>query len=373
MTITRRRFISWMGGVAAAGAMIPNVASGARADRHFPGYSDGSGVLHDITRCIGCRKCEAACNRVSQLEPPDRPFDDLEVLDQPRRTHTRAFTVVNRYMPITSIQGQPVDPTGGAILPDRTHEPRVPLYVKTQCNHCLEPACASACFVKALKKTTTGAVIYDASLCVGCRYCMIACPFNIPTYEYDQPLTPRIRKCDLCHDRQTQGLPPGCVAACPKEALNFGPRATLIDLARRRIMDHPGRYIPHIYGEKEMGGTSWLYLSGVPFAAVGMREDLGDLPASAFTAGVLETIPIIVGVWPVLLTGIYAISKRKDTIAAQEQQAAVAEALAAEKDQSRAQMETLKKKYLAEKEAAVQAAVKNALADTAQKEPTSDI
>jgi hypothetical protein len=147
----------------------------------------------------------------------------------------------------------------------------------------------------------------------------------------------------------------------------------LIDLARRRIMDHPGRYIPHIYGEKEMGGTSWLYLSGVPFAAVGMREDLGDLPASAFTAGVLETIPIIVGVWPVLLTGIYAISKRKDTIAAQEQQAAVAEALAAEKDQSRAQMETLKKKYLAEKEAAVQAAVKNALADTAQKEPTPDI
>lgn len=371
MTISRRRFISWMG-VAAAGAMIPNVASGARADRHFPGYKDSSGVLHDITRCIGCRKCEAACNRVSKLPPPDRPFDDLKVLNQPRRTQTRAFTVVNRYFPITSIHGQPAHHTGGA-FPDRLSEMNSPLYVKTQCNHCLEPACASACFVKALKKTTTGAVVYDASLCVGCRYCMIACPFNIPTYEYDQPLTPRIRKCDLCHDRLIQGLPPGCVAECPKEALNFGSRATLIDLARRRIMDHPGRYIPHIYGENEMGGTSWLYLSGVAFSSVGMREDLGDLPASAFTAGVLETIPVIVGLWPVLLTGIYAISKRKDAIAAQERQAAVAEALAAEKDQSRVQLENVKKKYLAEKDAAVQTAVKNALSDAAHKETTPDI
>lgn len=371
MTITRRRFISWMG-VAAAGSMIPNVAFGARADRHFPGYHDSSGVLHDITRCIGCRKCEAACNRVSQLPPPDRAFDDLKVLAQPRRTQTRAFTVVNRYFPIAPIQGQPADPAWG-IRPGRVSEPNGPLFVKTQCNHCLEPACASACFVKALKKTTTGAVVYDASLCVGCRYCMIACPFNIPTYEYDRPMTPRIRKCDLCHDRLTQGLSPGCVVECPKEALNFGPRKALIDLARRRIMGQPERYIPHIYGEKEMGGTSWLYLSGVPFKTVGMREDLGDLPASAFTAGVLETIPIIVGLWPVLLTGIYAISKRKDAIAAKEHQASVAAALAAAHDQSRAQMETLKKKYLAEKEAAIQTAVENALADTAQKESTPDV
>lgn len=371
MTITRRRFISWMG-VAAAGAMIPNDASGARGDRNLIGGMDASGVLHDITRCIGCRKCEAACNRVSKLPPPERPFDDLNVLDQPRRTQTRAFTVVNRYLPMTPISDRPAHPAGKTD-PERSSAQNGSVYVKTQCNHCLEPACASACFVKAFRKTRTGAVVYDASLCVGCRYCMIACPFNIPTYEYDEPLTPRIRKCDLCHDRLIQGLPPGCVAECPKEALSFGPRAALIDLARRRIMDHPRRYIPHIYGENEMGGTSWLYLSGVAFSSVGMREDLGDLPASAFTAGVLETIPLIVGLWPVLLTGIYAISKRKDAIAAMERQAAVAEALATEKDQSRVQLENVKKKYLAEKDAAVQTAVKNALADAAHKETTPDI
>jgi len=359
-------------GVAAAGAMIPSVASGAKGDRNFIGHKDASGVLHDITRCIGCRKCEAACNRVSKLPPPDLAFDDLTVLDQSRRTQTRAFTVVNRYLPITPISDRPARQTGKTD-PERSSAQNGPLYVKTQCNHCLEPACASACFVKAFRKTRTGAVVYDASLCVGCRYCMIACPFNIPTYEYDEPLTPRIRKCDLCHDRLIQGLPPGCVAECPKEALSFGPRAALIDLARRRIMDHPKRYLPHIYGENEMGGTSWLYLSGVAFSSVGMREDLGDLPASAFTAGVLGTIPVIVGLWPVLLTGIYAISKRKDAVAAMERQAAVAEALAAEKDQSRIQLENVKKKYLAEKDAAVQTAVKNALAEAAHKETTPDI
>lgn len=349
MTITRRGFLSWMG-VAAAGALIPDDAAAARADQHFPGHPDSAGVLHDITRCIGCRKCEAGCNQVSKLDPPDRPFDDLTVLEQPRRTRPEVFTVVN----------QAATPNGR-------------LFVKTQCNHCLEPACASACFVKAFKKTATGAVTYDASLCVGCRYCMIACPFNIPTYEYDRPLTPRIRKCDLCHDRLLQGLPPGCVAACPTEALNFGPRTALLDLARRRILDHPGRYVAHIYGEREMGGTSWLYLSGAPFTSVGMREDLGELPASAFTASVLENVPIIVGLWPVLLTGIYVISKRKDAIAEQERQAAVAAVLAKAKDQTRDQLATVKKEYLAEKEAAIQKAVKQALADAASKEPTADV
>lgn len=371
MTVTRRRFMSWMG-VAAAGTLIPNIASGAKIDRNFGMYQKGYGVLHDITRCIGCRKCEAACNLVSDLPPPERPFDDLKILDERRRTHTGAFTVVNRYSATTSMREQSArqaDVTNPYPASGRNHL----LYVKTQCNHCLEPACASACFVKALKKTETGAVIYDASLCVGCRYCMVACPFNIPTYEYDEPLTPRIRKCDLCHNRLIQGLPPGCVAECPKDALTFGPRKILLDLARRRIMNHPGRYIPHIYGENEMGGTNWLYLSGTPFSDLGMREDLGDLPASAFTGGVLETIPVIVGLWPILLTGIYAISKRKDAMADKARQDAVAAALSEARDQSRTEMEALKKKYMAEKEAAIQAAVRNALADATQKESTPDI
>lgn len=362
MTITRRRFMSWLG-VAATGTLVPGVAGAAGAGKQFFGHPASSGVLHDITRCIGCRKCEAACNQVSSLKAPAQPFDDLTVLNQLRRTHSEAFTVVNRF--------EPPSPAPAALRHHtETAGPGSPLFVKTQCNHCLEPACASACFVKAFRKMPTGAVVYNASLCVGCRYCMIACPFNIPTYEYHEPLTPRVRKCDLCHERLLQGLLPGCVAECPKEALTFGTRDSLLNLARRRLLDHPGRYVPHIYGENEMGGTSWLYLSGVPFTTVGMREDLGNLPASAYTERLLETIPVVVGLWPVLLTGIYAISKRKDAIAAQERQVAVAAARTEAEEEAKKQLAALKKNHQTEKETAVQAAVKKALADAEPKETT---
>lgn len=363
MTMTRRCFMGWMG-AAAVGSLVPGAALGARPDKQFSGHAESSGVLHDITRCIGCRRCEAACNRVHELGTPDRPFDDLAVMDLPRRTHHQAFTVVNRYAPPAADSA--ADGFRGGNGAARAGQ-GAPVFVKTQCNHCLEPACASACFVKAFKKYATGAVVYDESLCVGCRYCMIACPFNIPTYEYDQPLTPRIRKCDLCHQRQLAGLPPGCVADCPKEALTFGPRNALIDVARRRIGEHSGRYIPHIYGEHEMGGTSWLYLSGVSFAAVGMNERLGNLPASAFTANVLETIPIVVGLWPVLLTGIYAISRRKDAVAEQERRDAVAAVTAEAEAQAREQLAAMKKTHMADKDAAVLKAVEKALAEAASK------
>lgn len=297
MNITRRRFLGWMGaaGAAAAGAK----PAGAVTHKEFPGYPESRGVLFDATRCIGCRRCEEACNRVNGLPSPKLPFDDPSVLERERRTDAAHFTVVNRY--------------------DFPFEETVPVFCKTQCNHCLEPACVSACFVKALKKTNTGAVVYDASVCVGCRYCMIACPYDIPAYEYDEPLSPRVRKCTLCEPRVADGLLPGCVESCPTEALTFGKRETILKIARERIRKHPDRYIDHIYGEREMGGTSWLYISGVPFSRIGLREELGTKPAAEFTAGALGAVPMVVGLWPVLLTGVYAISRRKEKIAKGEQ------------------------------------------------------
>ena len=94
---------------------------------------------------------------------------------------------------------------------------------------------------------------------------MIACPFEIPTYEYDEAFTPRVMKCTMCFERVKEKKLPGCVESCPNEALTFGKRKDLIKIARERIKKYPGRYQDHIYGEAEMGGTSWLYLSGVPF------------------------------------------------------------------------------------------------------------
>ncbi|UCD33635.1 MAG: 4Fe-4S dicluster domain-containing protein [Desulfobacterales bacterium] len=301
MSISRRKFLGWVG--AAGLSTVWSGSASAATTKHFEGYPDSLGVLFDNLLCIGCRTCEEACNKVNELPPPDQPFKDLSVLDQKRRTTAKTYTIVNRY---NSSKG--------------------PILRKIQCNHCLEPACASACFVRAFKKTKEGAVTYDASVCVGCRYCMIACPFEIPAYEYDKALEPRIMKCTMCYPRVIKGLLPGCVEICPTEALSFGKRKDLIRMARDRIHRYPDWYVDHIYGEHEMGGTNWLYLSGVPYTEVDMREDLGVTPASELTAGALSSVPMIVGLWPVLLTGIYAINKRSDKIAKHEKELAVDQA-----------------------------------------------
>ena len=344
MSISRRKFLGWLGAAGFATA-LGNTARAA-SNKHFEGYPDSSGVLFDNTRCIGCRKCEEGCNRVNELPQPEHPFSDLSLLETKRRTTAKTYTIVNRYDEALSEKG--------------------PLYSKVQCNHCLEPACASACFVRAFTKTKTGAVIYDASVCVGCRYCMIACPFEIPTYEYDKAFTPRVMKCTMCYPRITKGLLPGCVEACPTEALTFGKRQDLLKIGHERIAKFPERYANHIYGENEMGGTSWLYLSAVPFKDVGMREDLGNTPAPKLTAGALSAVPIVVGLWPVLLTGIYAINKRKEKIEKQEKEHAVAAAVEKANSEAEAKLSEAMEKADKEKAAAIETAVSKALEEAAK-------
>ncbi len=197
---------------------------------------------------------------------------------------------------------------------------------------------------------------------------MIACPFEIPTYEYDKALTPRVMKCTLCHPRLVEGKLPGCVEVCPTEALTFGKREDLLHIARERIRRQPDRYVDHIYGENEMGGTSWLYIAGAPFSELGMREDLGVTPAPALTAGALGAVPIVVGLWPVLLTGIYAVSRRKDKIAQEEQADAVAQAVAASKEESKSELEKVLAMKEKEKETAINMAVKKALEEAAKEQ-----
>jgi formate dehydrogenase iron-sulfur subunit len=208
----------------------------------------------DLTRCIGCRKCEQACQTVNSLPQPEQSFDDLTILDRKRRPDEKSYTVVNRYY-------------SGKI---DERDQLVPTFVKIQCMHCQDPACASACIVGALTKKENGAVHYDASKCIGCRYCMVACPFEIPAYEYHNPITPRVMKCTFCYERVAgEGKLPGCAQICPVEAITFAKRSTLLEIGHNRIKENPGLYVDHIYGEKEVGGTSWMYLSGQPF------EDLG--------------------------------------------------------------------------------------------------
>lgn len=342
MAISRRKFIGCLG--AAIGSFAVSAGSApAASNKHFTGYPDSFGILHDISRCIGCRKCEEACNTVNQLPKPETSFEDLTVLDTRRRTDADTYTVVNRF------------------------DGSSPIFAKKQCNHCLEPACASACFVKAFTKTPTGAVVYDEKVCVGCRYCMVACPFEIPAYEYHKALTPRVTKCTMCHPRLIEGKLPGCVEACPKEALIFGKRKDLIRMAWQRIYTYPDRYTAHVYGEHEMGGTSWLYISTVEFSRTGMREDLGIKPAPELTAGALSAVPIVVGLWPVLLTGAYAISKRKERIAREEKDQAVAQTLDQARKETAKKLDDLREKLNQEKASAINFEVKKALEEAAEK------
>jgi formate dehydrogenase iron-sulfur subunit len=344
MSISRRKFLGWLG-AAGLGTALGKTARAA-SNKHFSGYSQSSGVLFDSSRCIGCRKCEEGCNRVNELPEPDRAFSDLSVMDTERRTTAKAYTIVNRY-----------NNSSGA---------ESPVYRKVQCNHCLEPACASVCFVRAFTKTKTGAVTYDASVCVGCRYCMIACPFEIPAYEYNKAFSPRIMKCTMCYPRIVKGLLPGCVEACPTEALTFGEREELLRIGRERIRRFPERYVDHIYGENEMGGTSWLYLAGVPFKEIGMREDLGVTPAPKLTSGALSAVPMVVGLWPVLLAGVYAINKRKEKIEQQEEEQAVAAALQKAEAEAKAKLTEAMETAEKQKAQAIEAAVSKALEEAAK-------
>ena len=338
MTLSRRSFLVGLGATGAG------LAAGKKAEaatgKEFKGYPDSLGVLYDISKCVGCRQCEAACNTVNDLPKPETSFDDLSVLNKKRRTDQDHFTVVNRFHP----------------------KGRKPRFAKIQCNHCQEPACASVCFVRAFRKSQVGPVIYHADLCVGCRYCMVACPFDVPAYEYDEAISPRVRKCDMCFERISGGKLPGCVSACPKEALIFGKRDDLLAIAKERIAKFPGKYVDHVYGEKEMGGTAWLYISDVPFEEVGMRMDLVSTPAPALTSGALGVVPMVVGLWPVFLTGMYGMTKRREKVAAQEQKAAVEAAVADAEAKAADEMKKQREKAEADKKKALDKADKERVA-----------
>jgi len=283
----------------AAGVSVVALGSEAGASNaEFEGYPNSYGVLHDTTLCIGCRTCELACNKSHSLPAPDKPFDDKSVLDKNRRTDARSYTVVNKF--------------------PNAKDPASPIFIKTQCNHCLEPACASACFVKAFTKSPVGAVVYHPELCVGCRYCMVACPFNIPAYEYDEPLTPRVMKCTLCHERTVKGGIPACVEDCPVEAIVYGKREDLLTMAKERIRRHPDRYTDHVYGEKEVGGTNWLYITQAPLDSIGLRTDLGHTPAPDLTREFLSSVATVDILGPTFLLGLYAISKRREAVGNEE-------------------------------------------------------
>lgn len=282
MKIGRRGFFK----VAAVTAGTAGAAAAAASPAGSAQVLDGAGVLVDTTLCVGCRACEAACSEANHLPPPE---EGEAVFGQRRDVAEQVFTVVNR----------------------TEKAPGVERFAKKQCMHCLAPACASACPVRAMDKLPAGPVVYDASKCMGCRYCMIACPFDIPKYEYGS-IAPRVRKCTFCAERQAKGLKPACTEACPSGALTFGRRAELLEVAKTRIYTNPDRYLHHVFGEREAGGTSWLYIGDVELEKLAFRTDVPERPYPDLVSGALGAPPFVMTLWPPLLMGLYAFSQRRE-------------------------------------------------------------
>jgi len=241
------------------------------------------GILYDSTRCVGCQSCEVACATANNLPEPDP--EDYPVSGTIRKTNENRRCVINAY-----------------------ETSRGEVYVKNQCMHCNQPACTSACLTKAMYKTHEGPVIWRDKKCMGCRYCMVSCPFDVPKFEYHSA-NPDIVKCDMCFDRIKEGELPACVAECPAEAITLGTRKELIAEARRRIHDDPDAYYDGIYGENEAGGTGVLYLSPVPFEELGFNTRLQNKSYPELTKGFLYSVPSIFILWPALLLGIHNATK----------------------------------------------------------------
>lgn len=232
-------------------------------------------LLLDFTRCIGCQACEQACADEHGLTT--NPPEDRLTADN--------YTVVLQH--------------GNQ-------------YYRQMCMHCETPTCESVCPVAALEKTDAGPVIYHPDKCIGCRYCMTACPFQIPKYEWDKPV-PAIQKCIMCSERVEEGQETACSWVCPTGACRFGDRDKLIALAHRRMEAFPDRYVQYLYGEHEVGGTGVLMLSGVPFEELGFRMDLGEIPLPDLTWTIMSKIPNVVITGSLILGGIsWIINRRMD-------------------------------------------------------------
>lgn len=246
------------------------------------------GILFDVTLCIGCGSCYQACKEANKLPQTNKNFLNDHLSDN-------TFTVIEQY-------GE--------------------MYARKLCMHCNEPACVSVCLVGAIKKSPTGSVLYDAEKCIGCRYCMQACPHKIPRYEWGTT-HPRIRKCNLCSDRVKSGKLTACSEACPTEATLFGDMDQLVIIAKKRLREYPEKYYQHIYGLEEVGGSHVLVLSPVPFEQLGYTSKLPKEPMPEFTMRAMEKIPPVVAVGGVFLSGMYWLTKRKNQIAKEEQKTTI--------------------------------------------------
>ena len=259
MGISRRTALK---GLVVAGATVAG-AKPAKAASPIGIPADALGLLYDTTKCIGCKACVVSCREANNLKPDTGWSGGLYQAPSDLNEYTK--NIIKLY-------------DDGA---QRS-------YMKAQCMHCADPACANACMLGAYKKREYGIVTYDPDLCIGCRYCQVACPFGIPKFEWSKA-APVMVKCELCNHRIAEGKGPACAEVCPRGAVIYGKRADLLAEAKARLAANPDRYVPKIYGEHDGGGTQCLYLSHVPFEKLGLPT-LSETSTSTLQRTIQHTV-----------------------------------------------------------------------------------
>jgi formate dehydrogenase iron-sulfur subunit len=292
--ISRRSFLQKVGAGGAAltaawlldGQASPAYASGGESG---PGW----GILIDLTRCDGCNSCALGCKENWNLPRADVVPEALD---------SDVYTFVETRQVITA-NGQ-----------------ELTRYVKRQCMHCLNAACVSACPAAAMYKSAEGAVRYRSERCLGCRYCQVACPFGVPRFDWDNGVNPVISKCQMCYNLLQQGQEPACVQACPTGALRFGRRQGLLVQARAQIVSNPGRYVDHVFGELEVGGTAMLYLADVPFEQLGFPANLSHTAPPEETEKIMSKLPFVLGGMLALTAGTATYTHHRESLESAEEQ-----------------------------------------------------
>lgn len=279
--INRRDFLK-ISGLALSGSLLCQRNVKAASPPGDP--NEAFSMLYDSTICVGCNACTNACRAWNKTEDET---DTRAYFDAPQELTSDTWTLIQLYKEDNENYA----------------------FVKRQCMHCLDPGCVSGCPVSALEKTAEGPVTYNADRCIGCRYCQYTCPFHIPRFEWDER-KPVVTKCTFCNDRLAVGDGPACAEICPTGALVWGKRGELVAEAEERLESEPDRYVDHIYGKDDAGGTSVLYLSGVAFEKLGL-EDLGTepIPQLSERSGDVILPAILVG-GPIALAAIWGVSKK---------------------------------------------------------------
>lgn len=299
MSMNRRRFLTAAaGGTLTAVAAQEGQAALQREEMHMP--PKAVGMLYDSTLCIGCKACVAACKQANgypaEIAEHHQGWNDGQ-WDSPQDISGDTLNVIKAYISENIDYANPKkdDINGYA-------------FMKRHCLHCLDPSCVSVCPVSAmLKDPETGIVTHHPEACIGCRYCVVSCPFSVPQFEYNTPF-PQIHKCQFCDHLQAQGLIPACCDVCPTGASLFGDAQALQEEAHRRLTATPGetyhfargqlengypghdaplaQYEPQVYGERELGGTQVVYLAGLPIEKLGLPVDVPDHSYASLSEGI---------------------------------------------------------------------------------------